>query len=242
MKRLIIFLILFLAYSVNVKSQVSNIKKFLEATPLLRPFDIIKDTGEKISSLGLNHLLFGLTATGLVLEAISKPEDENINTLNSKKNNNTIRKITAIGQVHINNIDENEAKKRALEDALYYAAIKGGAKVNGYSSVNNDTSIEEHFTVRPKSQILDYRILKSYIKEEIYIVEVEAVVGDISIKSEVCNNNNPIIIKEFKGSHSINTNIAAVYDNYGRVIIDLISKYKKFLSTSSIFRKKLDFT
>ena len=238
MKRLIIFLILFLAYSVNVKSQVSNIKKFLEATPLLRPFHIIKDTGEKISSLGLNHLLFGLTATGLVLEAISKPEDKNIHTLNPKKNNNTIRKITAIGQVHINNIDENEAKKRALEDALYYAAIKGGAKVNGYSSVNNDTSIEEHFTVRPKSQILDYRILKSYIKEEIYIVEVEAVVGDISIKSEVCNNNKPIIIKEFKGSHSINTNIAAVYDNYGRVIIDLISNNLNSLENVSYYNNK----
>ena len=68
----------------------------------------------------------------------------------------------------INNIEENEAKRRALEDALYYAAIKGGASVDGFSSIKNDTSIEEHFTVRPRSKILDYRILKSYIEKYLY--------------------------------------------------------------------------
>ena len=100
---------------------------------------------------------------------------------------------------------------------MYYAAIKGGANVNGFSSIKSDTSIAEHFTVRPRSKILDYRILKSYIKENIYIVEIEAIIGNISKNSKVCNNNKPITIKEFKGSNTLISNIPAKYDNFGKI-------------------------
>ena len=240
MKKLIIFFILFLTYSVNVKAQISNIKSFLEKTPVLRPFHVIKDTAEKISSSGLNKLFFGLAAGGLVYEALKSNESENIDNI-EKNNKNEIRKIIAKGQVHINNIDENEAKRRALEDALYYAAIQGGAKVDGFSSVNSDTSIEEHFTVRPKSKILDYRILKSYIEEEIYIVEIEAIVGNISMGSDVCNNNKPIIIKEFKGSHSVNTNIPPSFDSYSKSIIDLIGKNLNSIDNISYYDNKKNY-
>ena len=58
--------------------------------------------------------------------------------------------------------------------------------LDGFSSIKNDTSIAEHFTVRPRSKILDYRILKSYIKDDIYIVEIEAIIGNIFKNSTVC--------------------------------------------------------
>ena len=55
-----------------------------------------------------------------------------------------------------------------------------------------------------------------------YIVEIEAIIGDISLNSEVCNINKPLIIREFKGSQSINTSMPASLDSFGKNIIDLI--------------------
>ena len=123
---------------------------------------------------------------------------------------------------------------------LYYAAIKGGANINGFSSIKSDTSIAEHFTVRPSSKILDYRILKSYIEENIYIVEIEAVIGNISETSKVCNNNKPITIKEFKGSNTVISNIPAKYDGLGKNIINLIGNNLKNLYNVTYFNYRKD--
>lgn len=74
----------------------------------------------------------------------------------------------------------HEAKNIALEDALYLAALRGGAKINGFSSVQADTSLDDHFVVRPSSEILDYRIINE-IKDDLhYEVTVEAAVGNIA--------------------------------------------------------------
>ncbi len=64
-------------HSVQVNAQMSNIKGFLEKTHVFKPFHIIKDTAEKISSAGLNRLFFGLAAGGLILEAFKNPENDN---------------------------------------------------------------------------------------------------------------------------------------------------------------------
>ena len=45
--------------------------------------------------------------------------------------------ITATGRAVISHSDAlNEAKNSALEDALYLAALSGGAKIDGFSSVS----------------------------------------------------------------------------------------------------------
>ena len=44
------------------------------------------------------------------------------------------------------------------------AALHGGAKINGFSAVSTDTSIQENLVIQPASQILDYTI----ISEEAY--------------------------------------------------------------------------
>ena len=70
-----------------------------------------------------------------------------------------LRMITATGRAVIAHSDAlNEAKNAALEDALYLAALSGGAKINGFSSVQADTSLDDHFVVRPSSNILDYNL------------------------------------------------------------------------------------
>jgi len=92
-----------------------------------------------------------------------------------------LRMVTATGRAVINDQAAlHEAKNIALEDALYLAALRGGAKIDGFSSVQADTRLDDHFVVRPSSEILDYRIVNE-IKDDLhYEVTVEAAVGKIA--------------------------------------------------------------
>jgi hypothetical protein len=98
-----------------------------------------------------------------------------------------LRMVSATGRaVIIDKANVHEAKNIALEDALYLAALKGGAKIDGFSSVQADTSLDDHFVVRPSSEILDYRITNE-IKDDLhYEVTVEAAVG--KILERACHN------------------------------------------------------
>ena len=53
---------------------------------------------------------------------------------------------------------EQEARMMALEDALYLAALEGGARIDGFSAVMTNSALEDHFVIRPASRILDYTI------------------------------------------------------------------------------------
>ena len=57
----------------------------------------------------------------------------------------------------------DEARMIALEDALYQVALQGGAEVNGFSAVSSDTTLSDHFVVRPSSRILDYTITNEIV-------------------------------------------------------------------------------
>ena len=74
---------------------------------------------------------------------------------------------------------EQEARLVALEDALYTAALHGGAEIDGFSLITTDTAIDDHFVVRPASRILDYRIVNEVVEDEHYAVTIEAAVGDL---------------------------------------------------------------
>ena len=51
--------------------------------------------------------------------------------------NEGLRLVTVTGRAAIIHEDAlDEARDMALEDALYYAALKGGAKIDGFSSVD----------------------------------------------------------------------------------------------------------
>ena len=92
-----------------------------------------------------------------------------------------LRMVTATGRAVINDqAAPHEAKNIALEDALYLAALRGGAKIDGFSAVQADTSLDDHFVVRPSSEILDYRIINE-IKDDLHHeVTVEAAIGKIA--------------------------------------------------------------
>ena len=92
-----------------------------------------------------------------------------------------LRMVTATGRAVINDQAAlHEAKNIALEDALYLAALRGGAKIDGFSSVQADTRLDDHFVVRPSSEILDYRIINEVKDDLHYEVTVEAAVGKIT--------------------------------------------------------------
>ena len=92
-----------------------------------------------------------------------------------------LRMVTATGRAVINDQAAiHEAKNTALEDALYLAALRGGAKIDGFSSVQADTSLDDHFVVRPSSEILDYRIVNEVNDDLHYEVTVEAAVGKMA--------------------------------------------------------------
>jgi hypothetical protein len=68
----------------------------------------------------------------------------------------------------------------ALEDALYLAALQGGAKINGFSSIGADTSLTDQIIVRPASQIMDYAVINEVIDGEHFSVTIRAAVGESS--------------------------------------------------------------
>ena len=74
---------------------------------------------------------------------------------------------------------EQEARMTALEDALYLAALEGGARIDGFSAVMTDSSLEDHFVIRPASRILDYTIINEVIDDLHYQVSIRAAVGDL---------------------------------------------------------------
>ena len=65
------------------------------------------------------------------------------------------KEILSNGRAVIINGNVDLAKKRALEDALYLASIQGGARVDGYSSIDSSTNLNT-LLVRPSSTIKDF--------------------------------------------------------------------------------------
>ncbi len=99
----------------------------------------------------------------------------------------TIRFIETTGRAIIQNDENiNSSRRRALEDALYLAALHGGAKINGFSAVNTDTSIQENLVVQPSSQILDYTIISEDKSDTHFVIKIRSAVGQL--KNKGCDN------------------------------------------------------
>ena len=86
----------------------------------------------------------------------------------------------------ISNERIEETRARALEDALYTAALLGGAEIDGFSSVQAGSQLDDHFVVRPSSKIIDYDIVDERFDDLHYTVEIEAAVGEL--KKVDCQN------------------------------------------------------
>ena len=91
-----------------------------------------------------------------------------------------IKRVEAVGQaVATGAASDARLRSRALQDALYQAALKGGASVNGYSVTSNAVLTSVVLVVRPDSQILDYRILEEKVTRSSARIAIQAYVGRI---------------------------------------------------------------
>ena len=91
-----------------------------------------------------------------------------------------IKRVEAVGQaVATGAASDARLRSRALQDALYQAALKGGASVNGYSVTSNAVLTSDVLVVRPDSQILDYRIVEEKVTRSTARIAIQAYVGRI---------------------------------------------------------------
>ena len=69
-------------------------------------------------------------------------------------------------------------------------------------------------------------------------MEIEAIIGNISNKAKVCRNNKPIILKEFKGYQSTNTNVPAEYARITNNLLHLIGNNLNIRKSIQYFNNK----
>lgn len=72
-----------------------------------------------------------------------------------------------------------EARLLALEEALYMAALEGGARINGFTAITASTAVEDHFVVQPASRILDYTVTNEVMDDTHYTVSIRAAIGEL---------------------------------------------------------------
>ena len=126
--------------------------------------------------------------------------------LNPAFSKDSVRFIETTGRAVIEDTTEVvTARRRSLEDALYLAALHGGAKIKGFSSVSTDTSIQENLVVQPDSYILDYNIISEDQTDTHYIIKIRAAVGNL--KSDSCENQGLKSISVYKPIISIHPNV-----------------------------------
>ena len=104
------------------------------------------------------------------------------------------------------------SRKRALEDAIYLAALKGGANVNGFSAISSNTIINDQSVIKPTNRVLDFKILSETQNKEYLNIKISAIVG-----SELSKQNckiKPININLFRGSIIVDTNVPSQLARY----------------------------
>ncbi len=94
-----------------------------------------------------------------------------------------LKEIITEGRAVIIDGNKEIAKKRALDDALYLASLRGGAKIDGYSNVDNLTRLNENLLVRPASTITDFVVLDEKVDKEHYLVKIKAILINVNTAS-----------------------------------------------------------
>ena len=91
--------------------------------------------------------------------------------------NANFKQVEATGRAVLIEGDIETSRKRALEDALYIAALKGGADINGFSAITSNTVINDQSIVKATNRVLDFKILSEKQSKEFLSIKISAVVG-----------------------------------------------------------------
>ena len=120
----------------------------------------------------------------------------------------SVQLVTTTGRSVIIDENVNVAKKRALDDALYLASLQGGAKIDGYSSIDANTNLKENLIIRPSSDIIDFKILNERVEKSHYIVEIQAALltNEISVS---CTERKKLNLTVFKAHYLVSSKTPA---------------------------------
>ena len=140
--------------------------------------------------------------------------------------NANFRQVEATGRAVLIAGDIETSRKRALEDALYIAALKGGADINGFSAITSNTVINDQSIVKATNRVLDFKILSEKQSKEFLSIKISAVVGG-KLSKKNCKNR-PINITLFRGSYNVESSVPSKLARYTPMwygqIYDVISK------------------
>ncbi len=157
------------------------------------------------------------------------------------QNKSNFKQVEATGRSIL--IPENieTSRKRALEDAIYIAALKGGANVNGFSAINSNTIINDQSVIKPTNRVLDFKILSETQNKEYLTLKISAIIG--SELSKINCKIRPININLFKGSISVDTNVPSELARYTSLWYKKIYKFISKLpnvDTNNFQNRQLD--
>ena len=140
--------------------------------------------------------------------------------------NANFKQVEATGRAVLIADDIETSRKRALEDALYIAALRGGADINGFSAITSNTVINDQSIVKATNRVLDFKILSERQSKEFLNIKISAVVGG-KLSKKNCKNR-PINITLFKGSYNIESSVPSKLARYTPMwygqIYEVISK------------------
>ncbi len=136
------------------------------------------------------------------------------------------KQVEATGRAVLIDGDIEVTRKRALEDALYLAALKGGADVNGFSAISSNTIINDQSVVRATNRVFDFKIIDERQDKEFLSIKITAIVGG-KTSAKNCNIR-PINITLFRGSYNVESGIPSKLtrktSKWYNDIYDIISK------------------
>jgi len=127
-------------------------------------------------------------------------------------NHSSFKQVEATGRAILLENDINTSRKRALEDALYLAALRGGANIDGFSAVSSNTIINDHSIVKATNRVIDFKILSEEQSKEFLSIKISAVVGD-DTSGQKCKKR-PLNITLLKGAYNIHSNVPSQLSRY----------------------------
>ena len=142
------------------------------------------------------------------------------------QDNSNFKQVEATGRSILLPENIETSRKRALEDAIYLAALKGGANVNGFSAISSNTIINDQSVIKPTNRVLDFKILSETQNKEYLTIKISAIVGN-ELSEQNCKIK-PININLFKGLITVDTNVPSELARYTSLwynkIYEFISK------------------
>ena len=117
------------------------------------------------------------------------------------------KQVVATGRSILLTDNIETSRKRALEDALYIAALRGGADVNGFSAITSNTIINDQSVIKATHKVIDFKILSEEQDKEYLSIKISAVVGNESSKFNC--KTRPINLSLFQGSFKVDSNVPA---------------------------------